>query len=294
MLGADPIILIGQDLAYSGNRTHAPDTHLEDHEYDVPKLWLDGKNDEIQIPPPEGKGAVQYRFWSRTKVIWVDGVDGEEVPTDRKLLSFLHWFEEVIENLKEKRTIIDATEGGALIRGTQLMTFNDALEQYCREDLSAQLAEIRSILHQPFESGPAELLPFLKKSKKAIERLVTLCAKGTRLSKALFEHYESGKDCDVRKVLRQLDSIDRYINETRELQGPFHYVIHAILGSHANSDLHDQSSERDIARQSLLLYHDLQNALSRALPLMGGLIHSLEKSNTPVYPVQKEAVIQAL
>jgi len=292
-LGADPVILIGQDLAYTGGRTHAPDTHLEQYIYEVPKNWLEGKPvRETDASRPEFKEHSHY--WSRAKAIWIDGVDGEKVPTDRKMLSFLHWFEEIIENLERKATIIDATEGGALIRGTEVMSLQEALNRYCSDDLSGEIQAVRETLCRPFDTGILELISFLKESCNVVERLISQCAKGARLSKVLFEHYENGRECNVGKILSRLESVDRFLQKSKRFYRPFHYVIHPVLGIHANSNLDDRSPETDIARQSLLLYRDLKSSLSKALPLLGGVIRSLEKHRCAEKSSRPKAVRQAL
>lgn len=94
------IIFVGQDLASSGGKTHA----LEEN---------DGNIGDISI----------------------EGIDGEKVLTRNDWLVFLKWYEIQIE--KQKNTdkefrVIDATEGGAKIRGTEIMTLQEAIED-CRD-----------------------------------------------------------------------------------------------------------------------------------------------------------------
>ena len=102
-LGINNIILIGQDLAYTGESTHAGGTVSA------------GVNGDVGTTMGEG-------------------IDGKPVRTRSDWLGYLRWFETTIEHIsKEKREIrvIDATEGGALIRGTEVMTFRDAIEKTC-------------------------------------------------------------------------------------------------------------------------------------------------------------------
>jgi len=110
-IGCNPIILVGMDLAFTGNKFHA-----EDIETSVP------------ISPSE-----QYAS---------EDIFGNRVDSDPAFKSF------VIElNTEIKKTdalCIDATEGGARKEGTTIMRLRDAIDEYCQDDYP----EIRSILEE--------------------------------------------------------------------------------------------------------------------------------------------------
>lgn len=102
-LGMKTIILIGQDLAYQGTATHA------------------GGVESAGI-----NGDISYDM--------LDGVDGEPVRTRSDWKGYLSWFENEIRNINEQKldiTVIDATEGGALIHGSHVMSLKTAIDRYC-------------------------------------------------------------------------------------------------------------------------------------------------------------------
>lgn len=103
-LGFSTIILIGQDLAYPNKRMHAIDA---DREFDFEEGIKNGK------------------------YFYVDGVNGDKVLTEGNMCIYRYWYEEQIEKYPEI-SIIDATEGGALIKGAINMTLKEALREYCR------------------------------------------------------------------------------------------------------------------------------------------------------------------
>ena len=103
-LGCDPIIMIGQDLAFAEDG----DTHVEDMRF--------GERDE-------------YYFSS---MIEVEGNDGRPVKTSRTWEIFKAAHEEDISSYKG--LCINATEGGAKIRGAQVMTFAEVIDTYCRNE----------------------------------------------------------------------------------------------------------------------------------------------------------------
>lgn len=97
------IILIGQDLAYSGTATHAGGVESA------------GINGDIGTDT-------------------VDGIDGEPVRTRSDWKGYLKWFESAIKTINDQKLdmhVIDATEGGALIHGSRVMTLKAALDTYC-------------------------------------------------------------------------------------------------------------------------------------------------------------------
>ncbi|SFL84270.1 motility associated factor glycosyltransferase family protein [Salibacterium qingdaonense] len=101
-LKSDPIILLGQDLAYSEEGySHANSTYME------------GKTIE------EAKQNVEY-------TIAYDGVS--KVKTHATWNLFRNWFEEQISQTPNR--IINATEGGAFIHGAEHISLKETVERY--------------------------------------------------------------------------------------------------------------------------------------------------------------------
>ncbi len=107
-LGFSTIILVGQDLALTGNRTHADGTFKE-------------KMDEIDT----------------SRCLMVEGNYEEKVPTRGDFKRYLDWFNYYIEGCKGVH-VINATEGGAKIQNTEIMTLADAVERECRKSVDIQ------------------------------------------------------------------------------------------------------------------------------------------------------------
>ena len=101
-LGCSKIILIGQDLAYTGGKTHA-----------------------------EGVATRADAGEKGGDRIMVEGWSGGAVATSAALLTMLKHFEAKIA--ASRAEVINATEGGARIYGAGHMSFAEAAELYCRE-----------------------------------------------------------------------------------------------------------------------------------------------------------------
>ena len=169
-LGIKDIILIGQDLAYTGETTHAG-------------------------------GVVSAGINGDIGTVMIEGIDGEKVRTRSDWLGYLRWFEHAIELIAQEAPdvrVIDATEGGALIHGTQVMTLKEVIEETCRvTDFSFEkvLEEIEPALsdgqRQKFVSLHKEeikgLPVLLEDGKKGLE----LCDKiADMIKKMLLNNYK--------------------------------------------------------------------------------------------------------
>ena len=112
------IILIGQDLALTGNQMYAGQKEFSVN--DVEK-----------------------------EILEVEDVNGNKIFTYSDYYSYLKWLEQEIVMYPEVE-IIDATEGGAKIRGTHIMTFRDALKQYANNsyNVTEQLYSIPSAFNK--------------------------------------------------------------------------------------------------------------------------------------------------
>lgn len=100
-LGFNKIILIGQDLAYSGSYTHAG-----------------------------GTGESEQRIISNTR--YVEDIFGNKIMTRPDWYIYLNWFVQAVALVKDNGgEVIDATEGGAKIEGTSIMPLKEAIQKYC-------------------------------------------------------------------------------------------------------------------------------------------------------------------
>ncbi|MCK4257416.1 MAG: motility associated factor glycosyltransferase family protein [Halanaerobiales bacterium] len=92
-LGGNPIIFVGQDLAFTNGKSHA-------------------------------EGATSHKFVPNLNNRRVKGVNGNLIPTSKAFSIYLKWIENKIrQNLYIQ--FIDATEGGAYIEGTELFSLEE-------------------------------------------------------------------------------------------------------------------------------------------------------------------------
>lgn len=105
-LGFEKIILIGQDLAYTGGKTHV-----------------------------SGFAESEANKRDEDSLVEVEGMDGTMLRTDIQMDSYRKWFELAIKRNAGKRTVYNATEGGARIHGAVELTLLEAIGQLCIREL---------------------------------------------------------------------------------------------------------------------------------------------------------------
>ena len=159
-LGIKDIILIGQDLAYTGESTHAG-------------------------------GVVSAGVNGDIGTVMIEGIDGQKVRTRSDWLGYLRWFEHTIELTRQEKPemrVIDATEGGALIRGTEVMTLKKAIAQTCNPDrqedslLHGMLAKITTALDG---EGRKKFIELHNREVTSLPTLKADAEEGLRLSEEI-------------------------------------------------------------------------------------------------------------
>ncbi|QQE78253.1 motility associated factor glycosyltransferase family protein [Alicyclobacillus sp. SO9] len=164
-VGANPIVLIGQDLAFGPNKQ----THSKLSAY----TQADLEN--------------QVKLLQSQPSFTVKGVDGQPVLTTKIWYEFKTWFEQKIQEYSSV-DFIDATEGGAYIQGTRLMTLREALDNYCTDPLPMNLYQYLENVTQDKQAVAAD---------SQIEERTTTLVKQVVDIKAKFSNLVEQADSDI-------------------------------------------------------------------------------------------------
>ncbi|MCH7595467.1 MAG: motility associated factor glycosyltransferase family protein [Planctomycetes bacterium] len=119
-MGCDPIIFVGQDLAFTGHVFYVPGVEIH-------RSWRGEINRFNSMEQKEWDRIARNRSILRR----VHGADGTNLFTDELLFTYLEQFEKDIAAVPCQ--VINATEGGARIRGTTAMTLADATDRFCQK-----------------------------------------------------------------------------------------------------------------------------------------------------------------
>ena len=193
-MGCDPIIFVGQDLAYSGHVYYIPGVEMHD-------VWRSELNRFNTLETKEWERLVRNRPVLRK----VQGNDGREVISDNLLFTYLEQFEKDIATSRAK--VINATEGGARIRGTEVISLANALAEHCTRPIPQEHFEYRRTMKRFDQSRLQALRGELAARVDEVERVEAICVEMLSLLKKL------------QKLTHDPKKFDRTIVRVDELRG---------------------------------------------------------------------------
>lgn len=204
LLGADPVILVGQDLAFTDGRKHTSSYALKEEENTVPAEGEEGSVYHVRVP----------------------GYYGGEVWTSRSLYNFLRWFENYIKKFAYNRTIINATEGGARIEGTVQMPLREAIAKYCWQKVNVKEV-VEKCWREYVPPSPDWLLMALTEVSEGLGKITRTCREGEETASRLIrllERTPAGAG-PVRELLKKLDRID---GKLKREEATLHFLNEAV------------------------------------------------------------------
>lgn len=217
--GFSTIILVGQDLALTGNRTHADGTFKE-------------KMDEIDT----------------SSAIMVEGNFEPLVPTRRDFKVFLDWYNDYIANAYDVH-VINATEGGAKINNTEVLTLKEAIDRECKKEIT--IAECYDKLEPMFSKEQRiEAVRYFKNTPNMLNDMKKKAIEGKKLYKKLLSITNKTK-IDIKKYKNLNKKIEKIMNEIEDM--PISSLILECLGV-ANflirSEVYDEyEEEKDLTKE---------------------------------------------
>jgi len=153
-MGAGPVILMGQDLAFSGDKMYASQAHGGDRQLEY---FADGQVfslDKVKSRELPANGANPPGPTQVSKVIWVKGQNGEMLPTLDMYWAMQSWLERLAETLQGRHQLINATEGGALIQGFEHIPFLEVVRRHAAREpveVDQRLAEVPPVAAEHIE-----------------------------------------------------------------------------------------------------------------------------------------------
>ncbi len=206
-LGCDPIVFVGQDLAYTNHVYYTPGSGMHN-------TWRPELNRFCTIEMKEWERIVR----NRRILMKVKDANGHNLYTDELMFTYLQQFEGDFSTIPGR--VIDATEGGVRKAGARVMTLAEVKAQYCQRPIPperfAYLQE--SNWHDPshLEAGRAEIekrLADLDEFAKNCRRMLTLLKEMTELldRPAIFNRKIAEVD-DLRVKIRRQDLIYQMVS----------------------------------------------------------------------------------
>ena len=228
--GGNPIIFVGQDYAYGDKGV----THSKGSVY------------------LEEKGKRARKILESKTVIYVKGNDGEKVPSNQLWIDFKKGLEEKIVSYPDK-TVIDATEGGAKIKGTVFKKLSEVIDEYCNKKIEKRVFQLINENKKDIS---------LRQRKDKLENLKEDVDRHIQLFKKLKKRAVEGKfDCN--KMIRICNEED-YLKHRMSLEEVYQKNIKAY------QMFVEDGVSRYFCQQVIFVYYYLMNKL--------GIIDSKEKT----------------
>ncbi|MGL4874040.1 MAG: motility associated factor glycosyltransferase family protein [Clostridium sp.] len=197
-LGFNPIIFVGQDLAYTEEKGHA----------DIAGTY----NRSV-----EGRDG-----YFKENDLYVDDIYGKKVRTSIEFMQFLSSMEKIIEGFPNTR-FIDATEGGAKIKGTEIKRLRVIMENL------EKINKKEKIIIEENLKIKKRINEEIEKQSKNLKKIVVEAKKGKELIERLEEKVNSG-------VLAELDKIDNIIKMNIKNTDVLEHKLFKILNNLENNE----------------------------------------------------------
>lgn len=191
--GFKRIVMIGQDLAFTGNRMHSGEDTLEFDE-----------NDD--------------------RYTYVKNTDGEDVIIRKDYYIYLKWIEEVAYRFSDI-DFIDATEGGSFKKHTRQMSFREVINTYCTKeyDLSSIISDVPRLFLGQDAVNVQIALSEMKRDFKNMKKQLITCMADCRHGKRILESGENDIK-ELKRINASIKKTDEMIEDADERMYIYKYM----------------------------------------------------------------------
>ncbi len=211
-IGCGPIIMIGQDLAYTDDKFHS---------------------DEVRKNVFNLDDNVITKYYGRD--FFTEDINGNLVRTSYVFNLFREFFE--INVSETGQLLIDATEGGAKIKGSKVMTFREAIDTYCTEELKYSFSDclVKPVVtKQDIKQKCIEIIGAIQELIEALHEIKSRAIShyNTLMQYKDFDftHASEKKLYDIVIQMEAGNSLVQYIlNEKTDLLTYYHQIIKAAI-----------------------------------------------------------------
>ena len=230
LMGANPIILIGQDLAFKDNRVYAANSI-----HDFLKITIDSENKtSYYAAEPEVKtnskingltGAeyvthlVSMNALQHKSILTVKGWNGENVPTSSTYASFITEYNQMAEDFKQKYPhirIINTSEGGAYLEGFEHLQLKEVIK-----DLPNLNIDLNTAIYEEYTSNKTDSMKVneidssLKSLIKDLKNLKEDAQKVTKLANRILNDLKRTNNIPDNSTIDMIQKLQKYDKSVR-------------------------------------------------------------------------------
>lgn len=248
-MGCNPIIFIGQDLAYTNDQGH---DNLAQNDWQ--NLTFDN-------------------YYKNDNDIYVEDIYGRPVRTSIQLNSYRINFEDIIAE-NDQVEFINATEGGAKIKGTK----NEKLKEVLLKLKKERIVPIEEYLDN--DDKTEKIIAALKNTLNLFNKNISLCSKGLRIINECRINYHLRKNRELERNQIKLDNIHEEIrNNITEFKIVDPEISKVIYNVEGNNDfvISDSDNEKNIFNKKINKVEALYSGIKEVLENNYGKIEDIIK-----------------
>lgn len=234
-LGCNPVIFIGQDLAFTYKEFYA-DGHAR-------------------------KDVVTVESLSPARLKKTKDIYGNDIYTADNLLAMAYAFEAYMAGHAKDSIYINATEGGLPLKGTVVMTLREAIDKYCGEqrDITTKMKNLvaESVLQN--EDLRAKLKDFIKLLMTRSEEVSEFSRKRIKLVDRILDDMRKGKLKQVSTQAKKLLQITEELENNELFQKLIGSSIQEVLLVLKNNSEAESNKHTDIKEKASILYRGLKS-----------------------------------
>jgi hypothetical protein len=261
--GADPIVLVGQDMAFDRDKTHGRGSLVE-------YVLLKQNNRTATLE------TRSQRLTFSNVSVKVRSNSGATVSSDRRLLLFYWWFANKMKSVDPSTRVVSIAPKAAAVTGISFMGPAEALAL-----VSGGGGKSAGFAAVPAPGNGAEKAKTLSSAAAAMagsmRGLLDVTRRAEELSLKLYELVKTRSRTDRTPLLRELDSIDRTVEarrkENRLIGITMQKILFAITEGADDFLTEDEKKDKDlsVAKRSLVLYREIARGAAYNLRLLEDL-----------------------
>ncbi|WDV47439.1 DUF115 domain-containing protein [Clostridiaceae bacterium M8S5] len=269
-LGANPIVFVGQDYAYGKEGV----THSKD------ALYL------------KEKGKRARDILKSKPTVYVESNEGEMIPSIQLWVDFKQGLEGKIATNSDK-ILINATEGGAKIHGTEYMKLKDVIDKYCKEQMPYKVFELinnskANISIKERKEGLEKFIKSVEKYGKEFRELSKKANEGKFSCRQMMRLAKDSNNHEYREILEKsyrnnIDTFQQFIEDElyRCFSQQIIFVFYYLMNSLGLIDTQDKIIEifkiqRDFFNHLNIVFQSIAVHLEDAIKPLKDLLNELD------------------
>lgn len=278
-MGASEIILLGQDLAITTDRSHMEGT-VDSYKTEI----IEENGQKFFKSTSLQDDAVSY-----AEAKEVDGYYGEKVFTTPSLNVFINYFRRLIKEQKINN-VYNATEGGAFIEGCEHISLKEAYERFIKKNKAVK-KEIKFDLSKKIIKK--DIIQGKKNLQLMIDRMVIasdLAKEGLDLIEEFMKRFkkeprekfdELWLEVSVEKINKIANTLNNeYVYEVNTLMqlSDANFYLFNLINNINNTDYSQEALQADMQNKFVLFFANVYEGLKVLILELNGVVDRIEKN----------------